>query len=66
MHNLRHAVVVNPSAQARVMHKTVLLVDDVMTTGSTLSVCSQALLDAGADSVSCVVIARAALDDNSP
>lgn len=66
MHNLRHAVVVNPSAQARVMHKTVLLVDDVMTTGSTLSVCAQALLDAGADSVSCVVIARAALDNNSP
>jgi ComF family protein len=60
MHNLRHAVVVNPSASAQVAQKNILLVDDVMTTGSTLSACAQALLAAGADKVHCLVLARAA------
>lgn len=66
MHNLRHAVVVNPVAQDKVKSKHVLLVDDVMTTGSTLNVCTQALLAAGADTVNAVVLARAAMNDNSP
>jgi ComF family protein len=39
--------------------KRLLLVDDVMTTGATLAVCSQALLDAGAQEVSAAVVARA-------
>lgn len=37
----------------------VLLVDDVMTTGVTVSACSEALLDAGAGQVDVAVIARA-------
>jgi ComF family protein len=41
----------------------VLLLDDVLTTGATLSACSQALLDAGAKSVVALTVARAA---NSP
>lgn len=36
----------------------ILLVDDVMTTGSTLNACSEALFEAGADTVSVAVIAR--------
>lgn len=37
---------------------TVLVVDDVMTTGSTLHAAAQALLEAGAAQVACLVLAR--------
>ena len=36
----------------------ILLIDDVMTTGATLSECSKVLLDAGAESVRCLTLAR--------
>lgn len=36
----------------------VLLVDDVTTTGATLAACAQTLLDAGADGVSAITVAR--------
>lgn len=39
--------------------KTVLLVDDVLTTGATLSECAKTLLLAGAGEVCCVTLARA-------
>lgn len=39
----------------------VVLVDDVVTTGSTLGACVQALIEAGAASVQAVVVARAPL-----
>ena len=42
--------------------RTLLLVDDVMTTGSTLSECALALKAAGAERVWCVVAARSVLD----
>ena len=38
--------------------KTVLLVDDIMTTGSTLSACAAELKAAGAEKVWCVTLAR--------
>jgi ComF family protein len=43
----------------RVDHQRILLVDDVCTTGATLDACSKALLNAGAESVRCLVWARA-------
>ena len=39
--------------------KCVLLIDDVITTGSTLSECAKTLLDAGAAKVVCATLARA-------
>lgn len=39
--------------------RTVLLIDDVMTTGTTLSACAKPLLNAGASRVWCLTLARA-------
>lgn len=41
--------------------KKILLVDDVMTTGSTLEACSKALRESGADAIYCLTIARFAI-----
>lgn len=46
----------------RTTGKRILLVDDVYTTGSTLAECAGTLLDAGADSVAVLTLARAARD----
>jgi predicted amidophosphoribosyltransferase len=43
---------------------TVLLIDDLLTTGSTISAATQALLDAGAASVRVLTIARAVRTGN--
>ncbi len=42
--------------------KTILLIDDIVTTGSTLSECARTLLTAGAKRVYCAAVARSALD----
>ena len=42
-----------------VKHKSVLIMDDVATTGSTISACTVALLSAGAQAVYVLTIARA-------
>lgn len=44
--------------------KRVLLVDDVTTTGATLSACAAVLLEAGAAEVVCLTLARSRLDRN--
>jgi ComF family protein len=56
--NVRRAFkVVNPKA---VKKKTILLVDDVTTTGNTLNECARVIKRAGSKKVYCIVFARAA------
>ena len=47
------------ASQEHVEGKKILLVDDLVTTGATLSVCASALFDAGASRVSGIAVARA-------
>ncbi|MFA4980995.1 MAG: ComF family protein [Candidatus Omnitrophota bacterium] len=54
--NLKGAFAVR--AEADIYGLAVLLIDDVMTTGATLSECSRALRDAGAKEVRCLTLAR--------
>jgi predicted amidophosphoribosyltransferase len=53
--NLRGSITADP---ALVRSRKVLLVDDVYTTGITARVCTQALLQAGAQQVDLLVLAR--------
>jgi ComF family protein len=46
--------------------RRVALIDDVMTTGATLGACAEALLSAGAESVTGLVVARAEADAPRP
>ena len=57
MQNLRHAFCLRPRADVQGLR--VLLVDDVLTTGSTLSECARVLKKAGASSVYAATAARA-------
>lgn len=57
--NLRDAFLAEP---AMVQGKRILLMDDVMTTGSTFAECSAVLLDAGAGSVKCLSFATTTAD----
>ena len=65
LRNLQHSMAVNPSMSQAIRGSRVLLVDDVMTTGSTLKACTEALLEAGAKEVNCLVLARAAPDSGT-
>jgi ComF family protein len=56
--NVRGAFVVRQTPLRR--HLTVVLIDDVMTTGGTLDGCGQALIEAGVKSVRALTVARAA------
>jgi predicted amidophosphoribosyltransferase len=54
------AFLVPPGEKAAVAGRRILLVDDIYTTGSTLSACARALLRAGAASVDALTFAMAA------
>ena len=57
MNNLRGAF--RGKDSTKIQHQTILLVDDVMTTGATADVCARALIEAGAAEVSVLTLARA-------
>ncbi len=58
--NVRGAFRVPKDQKIKIAGKRVLLVDDVLTTGATLSAASRALLRGGAESVDCLTFARVA------
>jgi ComF family protein len=55
------SMIIPPSRRALIAGKSVVLVDDVMTTGATFSAATQACLVAGACDVSALVLARVAM-----
>jgi ComF family protein len=58
--NQSAAISINPRATGQIKDRPVLIVDDVMTTGATLSACTQACLAANARTVNVIVLARVA------
>jgi len=60
---LSGAISAHPRRRRRMAGRPVLLVDDVMTSGATLSACAAACHAAGAQSVDVLVLARVAMDD---
>ena len=55
---LAGSIAVRPSRASRFAGRTVLLVDDVLTSGATANACAEALLQAGAAAVDVLVAAR--------
>jgi ComF family protein len=69
--NVRGAFRVSPLVSRRVIHsmlvdRTVVLVDDVRTTGATLDACAHVLKDAGAKEVRALTLALAIHNDRHP
>lgn len=58
--NMDGAIVANPKRYQRLEGSRICLVDDVMTSGATLTACTAAAFDAGADQVFVMVLARVA------
>lgn len=56
--NLLGAFVVNPSDLPEIKNRTILLVDDVVTTGATLEECAKSLKEAGAKKVMAMALSR--------
>lgn len=59
---VENAIKVHPKRQHRIVGRPVLLVDDVMTSGATLTAATEALLREGSGPVRVVTLARAAKD----
>ena len=59
LHNLDQAFALDPTARASIQGQSIVLIDDVMTTGTTLRQAARLLRQAGARSVGALVFARA-------
>ena len=59
---LANAIAPHPKRSAQMIGRDVMLVDDVMTSGATLSACAQVCLAAGANHIFVLVLARVAKD----
>jgi predicted amidophosphoribosyltransferase len=60
--NMEQALQVTPRRIAALQGRPVLLIDDVMTSGATITAAAMALLQAGSGPVSVAVLARAVKD----
>lgn len=58
LENVKGAFIVPTHYASLLTEKTVLLVDDVLTTGATVNECSRTLLDAGVKTVNILTLAR--------
>lgn len=58
LRNLRGAFAAEPAQRSHIQGKNVLLIDDVMTTGATLTAASRCLLQAGARQIHVLCLAR--------
>ncbi|MDP6426561.1 MAG: ComF family protein [Rhodospirillales bacterium] len=56
--NVRGAFAVHPPSRARIEGKRIVLIDDVLTTGATVSTCADVLMRAGAANVDVLTLAR--------
>ena len=56
--NVKGAFGLNLRTRGQIRGKTIILVDDVLTTGATVNECSEVLLDAGAKTVNVLTLAR--------
>ena len=56
--NVRGAFTINPDMAKSLNKKSILLVDDVLTSGATVNACAQVLKKAGAKRVSVLTLAR--------
>lgn len=61
--NQSGAISVNPRHMARVSGCSVLVLDDVLTSGATLGTCAEALLAAGATRVNVLALCRVAFEE---
>jgi len=64
--NVEQAFHIPQSKKGQLLGKIIILVDDVYTTGATLSACSEALLKAGAQSVHALTLGRVVKTDSIP
>jgi len=64
--NVGHAIAPHPRHGAALSGRSVLLIDDVMTSGATFSAATKAAFQAGAAHVNVLALARVALDGDAP
>ncbi len=64
--NVRGAFSISDNAKSKIRNKTIVLIDDVMTTGATLEACTRTLKRAGAAKVYVLCLARVVREQEIP